>query len=459
MSKRPMAMNMAGARANFTGYGRMTHEFMSSFERMGIQMDDYVPVARDSQGNPLWGQPGETGPIHANGLWMTSPSVVRGWWKGQRVHMLTMWEATVLPPGFRENLHEFDTVFVPSHQNQELFGRFHDNVKVVNLGVNPDEWHYVERPPVGTEFRFLTCGQGQRKGIDIVTKAFMEVFGNFTPTGTDPTPKLIIKDRVVQQSAPRFDRIQQISGTVPAEDEIALYESAHAFVGVSRGEGWGMMPFQAIAQGIPTILSDAHGHADFAHLAAARIDCTRTKAEAFIFGDAGEWWEPDFEQVCEAMWDMYVNYDSYLVGAQQSAEYITTNLKWDDAARRLVDFIGPDSLRLPPLTHREWYEPTIQLFEIVPNRDISYEINGITYSFKRGEKYYEFGDLKRMMFENGHLDPICLRDPHESGLMPHQQVHIDAYRAQHSRCTQCGQKLNTDMTLDFDDDDALGLVP
>ena len=64
-----------------------------------------------------------------------------------------------------------------------------------------------------------------------------------------------------------------------------------------------------------------------------------------------------------------------------------------------------------------------------------------------------------MMFENGHLDPACLRDPHESGLMPHQQVHIDAYRAQHSRCTQCGQKLNTDMTLDFDDDDAESLIP
>jgi hypothetical protein len=95
----------------------------------------------------------------------------------------------------------------------------------------------------------------------------------------------------------------------------------------------------------------------------------------------------------------------------------------------------------------------------VTDKDCSYEVNGTVHKFKKGEDYHVFGDLKRMMFENKNLDPICLRDIHESGLTPEQLSDVDRYRSQKARCPTCGQKYNTDTTLDFDDEDAESLVP
>src|SRR5207248_1555121 len=46
--------------------------------------------------------------------WVSVPTHARGWWKGQHPTIFTMWEAMTLPEAFRENLHEFDTIIVPS---------------------------------------------------------------------------------------------------------------------------------------------------------------------------------------------------------------------------------------------------------------------------------------------------------------------------------------------------------
>lgn len=423
-----------------TGYGRMGKEFVRGLRNLGVELSEC-----SSPGD-------EHLPVHANALWMGAPSHVSGWWEGQRTHVLTMWEATGVPPGFRENVHEIDTIIVPSEQNLELFSHWHKNVKKVPLGINPTDWYFRERQPVEAEFRFMTAGQGQRKGIDIATRAFSTVFGDFKPSSSDPRPVLIVKDRTHMKEV-KGEGIREISGTIHPQDEIELYATAHCFLGLARGEGWGMMPFQAMAQGCPTILADAHGYHEFSHLASETISCGMSKAEPFIFGDADQWWEPNFEEVCSAMWEMYVNYADYLDKATHSAYVIGKTFTWDQCAVALVEAMGgPDALRYPDLKERVWHKPTIQQFWVVADKDCSYEINGTVHKFLKGEDYWVFGDLKRMMYENKNLDPICLKDIHESGLTPEQLSDLDRYRSEKSRCYACGQKLNTDTTLDFDDE-------
>ena len=93
------------------------------------------------------------------------------------------------------------------------------------------------------------------------------------------------------------------------------------------------------------------------------------------------------------------------------------------------------------------------------DKDCTYEVNGTVHKFLKGEDYWVFGDLKRMMFENKNLDPKCLHDIHESGLTPNQLSELDRYRSEKARCYACGQKLNTDTTFDYDDEDAVSLSP
>jgi len=430
-----------------TGYGRMGKYVLGSLKNLGVDVRQCTSPGDEAK------------PVSANALWMGAPSHVAGWWEGQRTNVLTMWEATGVPPGFRENVHEIDTIIVPSEQNRELFAHWHKNVKKVPLGINPAQWHYTERPPVESEFVFMTAGQGLRKGIDIAVKAYSTVFGDFKPSASMPRPVLVVKDRYRMKEV-RGEGIKEISGTVAPEVEIALYNTAHCFLGLARGEGFGMMPLQAMAQGTPTILADAHGYHEFAHLASQTVSCGMSKAEPFIFGDADQWWEPNFEEVCETMWEMYVNYAMYVEPARRSAEIIAEEFTWDVCAANLIEAMGGrETLELPDIVGRTWHKPTIQQFWVVADKDCSYEVNGTVHKFAKGEDYWVFGDLKRMMYENKNLDPVCLRDIHESGLTPEQLSDLDRYRSQKARCATCGQLLNTDDTLDFDDEDILELSP
>lgn len=446
-----MKLNSSHIANTATGYGRMSHHVHTALERLGVEM--HMPPHPDHP---------ERRPMHKDNLWLGLPAHVKGWYEGQRNHVLTMWEASVLPEGFRAELAEFDTVIVPSEQNRELFSHFHPNVRKIPLGVDPTLWHYRKRPAVDQEFRFLVSGRGSRKGVDVAVRAFETVFGNWTPTADHPVPMLTIKS-TSPQNVMHGPQVREIAVSLSDQEEVDLYADVHCFLGLSRGEGWGLMPFQAMAQGCPTILTDAHGHAEYSHLTpeSLRIACTMAQSDPFVFGDAGEWWEPDFDAVCAAMWDVYCNYEDYLAPAAASAEVIAEEYRWDGTAASLIMAIGgPDALEEPDITAFQWHSLNSAVFHIVTNCDRTYEVNGVQYQFVKGVDYWEYADLKRIMFEHGVLDPVCL-DPIGSGLLPGQISAIDRYKAQHGICHACGQRLNMDPSigLDFDDADAMGLAP
>src|SRR5262249_239151 len=48
---------------------------------------------------------------------MSVPTHLDGRYDGQFLSILTMWESGVLPPAFRDTLHEYDLVMVPSPHN------------------------------------------------------------------------------------------------------------------------------------------------------------------------------------------------------------------------------------------------------------------------------------------------------------------------------------------------------
>jgi hypothetical protein len=276
------------------------------------------------------------------------------------------------------------------------------------------------------------------------------VFGGFDSASDGrPTPKLVIKNRTIQGNI-RGDRVRQVSGSIPTEDEIALYASAHCYVGMARGEGFGLMPLQAMAQGCPTILTDAHGHAEFAQYGIP-VSTHMEKADYFIYGDAGQWWEPDFDEVCEAMWDVYVNYDGHRGRAAHNAPIVGEQFSWTRCAESVLGVLGdrvhePDFVPTLP-----WHEPEVEKYLIISNKDCTYQINGISYRFLPGKRYFDRADIKRLMFENGNLDPVCI-DLDETGLLPEQLERLDDYRADHSRCPTCHQRLNTNIV---DEDEIL----
>lgn len=432
------------------GYGRLGVQLSKSLTDAGVDVYDHQGTPEElllSNADEKVAKKGSRSSLTNVVCWVSVPTHARGWWAGQHPAIFSMWEATRLPESFRETLHNFETVVVPSDHNVELFGEYHDNVRRCFLGVDPTQWHYMPRQPPAQYFNFLIGGSGPRKGTDLTYRAFKTLWGREGSWPSDgPIPRLIMKNPRREGFA--GSRIDVIGGRMSNEDEIALYASAHCYVQPSRGEGFGLQPLQAMAQGTPTILTDAHGHRAFSHLGLG-LPTTMAKAAQFVYGDAGEWWEPDFDTLCDQMRWVYDNYDAAVDKAFDGARWIAENMTWAHTAAQFIDAFDGALERPFAGDTSNWVEPDQLRFRVIPNADFTINVAGSTHEFRRGVETWEMADVKRILFEADRLDPACLTEDNH-GLTAFQVERMGAYSARHGYCTACGQRLNSGPTRSDD---------
>lgn len=438
------SISLLYAHGSHIGYGRLGVEIARELGKRGVTVYDDLPDGSGREKPPIGSEfDGRTSGASRTACWISTPSHAEGWWEGQTPSIVTMWEATNLPEAMREGLHNFERVIVPSQQNVELFSQYHDDVSLMPLGIDPELWRFTPRTMPTTSFRFLIGGSGPRKGGDLARKAFRLAFPR-DHVEQGPMPVLVLK-------SPKGDDVfggpgyEVVSGRLSAEDEVALYESAHCYLQPSRGEGFGLQPLQAIAQGCPTILTGAHGHAGYAHLG-MQLDSTLVPAAYFIYGDAGQWWEPDLDQLVELMRWTYENYETACQQAAHASQEATTQWTWSRTVDRFLDILGEDNLHDVPMD--AWHAASHKRFRVVLNRDWTADMGGSLHLFLRGKEYWETADVKRIMFEAGYLDPSCLDEqgPNGLGLTEEQVAKIPDYTAAASFCPTCGQKANSGVT-------------
>ena len=313
----PQRLSLVGVNLPHVGYGKMVSGLRDALSTKVELCDDAERV-----------------------VFALRPNLIKGWTTGQNPALLTMWETNWLPPQFSEYLHLFDTVIVPSMHNWELFSQFHDNVRVIPLGVDRDIW-YPKARPRNEKFKIL-CGGSEwyRKGLDVVLKVFLEM--------NLPDAELHIKIVPPYLSAPDnldYPNVVVHNKWMTVEDEADLVRSADCFISVSRGEGFGLMPLQAISAGVPTILSDAHGHREFSDLATHRIPTRSVPTNEGVWQNMGDWDEPEFDAIFSAIKDLYDNRDRYRQQAEVHAGE-TVAFNWNTAADQLLQVVKPTSNRV-----------------------------------------------------------------------------------------------------------------
>lgn len=409
------------------GYGRYGTKMFHALRDLGVDVVDGLA-------------PDEQCPA-AVAAWTAIPTHARGWFKGQWTVLATMWEATVVPESFADCLHNFDMLVVPCAANAESFSVHHDNIAKVPLGVDPDEWHFVEREDPEDTFVFLTAGSGRRKGVDVALDAFRKAF-----TGKEnPTPKLVVKSRGLNEMLPRD--VEVVSAKLTAEGERALYAMAHCYIGASRGEGWGLMPLQAIAQGCPTILTDAHGHAEFAHLGWG-IPAKLSKADVYLYGDGGDWWEPDLDALVDQMRWVYEHYDHAREQAHYNSTQANTCFTWHEAARKFIESVGAPRLDDHLLTPGEWTIPDTKKYPVRVVRQWQAEVAGFDHLWVPGVTYWEPSDVKRILGDVGVLDPDCAG---EGGMTEAQVAAARLPSGRNARCPTCNQMFNSGVKWEPDE--------
>ena len=277
----------------------------------------------------------------------------------ERYVQIQPWEYGALPARWVEAMRQsVDEVWCPSNYVRDLYvaaGFDPANVLVVPNGVDP---HIFSPGPsggydLGTEkgYKFLFIGGTlERKGIDVLLDAYLDAF---TP---DDDVALIVKDfglggfyRMVSQREKIFKAQQRIGSPqivyndrdLTTEQLVSLYRSCDCLAFPYRGEGFGMPILEAMACGLPVIVTAGGASEDFVD------DSTgyRVPARRRSIGDrvydvklCAEGWllEPDRAAVAQTMRRLYERREEGReVGARASAR-ARTDFTWERAAARVI---------------------------------------------------------------------------------------------------------------------------
>lgn len=179
--------------------------------------------------------------------------------------MYTPWESTELPENWLECFNQADEVWTPS----DLIAQWYRDagvtvpVKVYLHGVDPI-WSPGESTYDFDRYTFLSHGSpATRKNTQAVVDAFLELYGNSTEhqliIKSAGETEARIKDQMGNIIADIYDwpNIKVVSRMMNEEELVDLYRGCDSLVYPSWGEGFGLIPLQALAVGLPTICTEA----------------------------------------------------------------------------------------------------------------------------------------------------------------------------------------------------------
>jgi hypothetical protein len=133
-------------------------------------------------------------------------------------------------------------------------------------------------------------------------------------------------------------------------DQFEWYNKADCFIGASRGEGFGLMPLQAMALGIPTIITATSGQAQYADLASAVIPTTPKRCDVHeITNFAGFWDEPDLDALVEALRKVYKGSDVYKYKAMFHVKHVA-EYSWARSCKKLLAVLPKGDILDDPIS-------------------------------------------------------------------------------------------------------------
>lgn len=280
--------------------------------------------------------------------------------------LYTMFESTKIPAEWVDYLEQADRVLVPSKFCQEVFAKSGIESQVIPLGYNDEMYKFIDRSPKNPEkknFTFLHYNAFNiRKGFTEVFKAFVKEFKPDEPV------QMIFKTTLPSMPIPispqQYPNIKVICGSISDELQRDLLRQSDCFVFPSRGEGFGLPPLEAMATGMPTIISNTSGmteyfNTDLMYGVKVKEECpaiySRYKGE-----DVGKMFISDVDDLAAQMRYVYEHQDEAFAKGRAAAEYVkqwtfkktAVKLKevFDEYSKKSqVDKPLKNALRLEPL--------------------------------------------------------------------------------------------------------------
>ena len=256
---------------------------------------------------------------------------------GEKLIFLSTVETDTVDKAFVDAANEGIAVITPANWVKEVFSKSGIRVPifVVPEGITNNTVYYPDTNPF-TFLHFDATSEANRKGGDLVSQAFITAFGNM-----QNKVHLIMKGRNHQiPLVNKYNNIEYIFSNYTDKQMEYLWEKTNCFVFPSRGEGFGLPPLEAMAKGIPTILTNGSALQTFAEYGIPlRVS---GKCNSVYNGSAGmgQWEKPDLEHLIELMQMVYENYNREKERAIVNAKVIWDKYDFSKVAPTLASTIN-----------------------------------------------------------------------------------------------------------------------
>jgi glycosyltransferase involved in cell wall biosynthesis len=253
----PLVVDVIGAPAGLTGWGTHTVNFAQALGRL-TSVRLHTDASEAARHREVHG-PGDFGVVV-----LGEPFVP------ERSARWIVWETTELPYRQRVLCDATRFLWTPSRWGRETLianGIEAGRVAVVPEGVDTDFFH--PGPRGEGRFRFLSVGKWEnRKYPDGLLRAFIEEFGAdetvelYLHAHNPYIPGFSLAEAVGRTGLPDTGNIV-LGEPCSLTDLRALYRSADCFVLPTRAEGWGLPILEAMACGLPAIVTAYSAPADY----------------------------------------------------------------------------------------------------------------------------------------------------------------------------------------------------
>ncbi|MDY7027153.1 MAG: glycosyltransferase [Spirochaetota bacterium] len=330
------------------GYSNHTRQMKAALQRAGVELTD------DMSSDLL--------AVHI------SPSDFYTPIPGKRNLLFTMIETATIPRNlWIEPERQPDIFVVPCEHNKKIFKQFYRGkpVHVCPEGINPDEFPFYERkePARDEPFRLLFVGAlNDRKGF----KRIADLFNAWLSRGMPDNMQLYLKTtnlidiglpgihylkpdkyrlnftgyKPKEGQAPELPSMVIDQRNLSTEELCGLYQSSHAFILPTTGEGWGLTLHEALATGCPSIWTHWSGPVDFADSQIGYpMKRFRKTPITFESGATSTGALPDKGEMLSKIKHIYDNYAEALERGRKAADRMHTRFTWDNAAQRFIEIL------------------------------------------------------------------------------------------------------------------------
>jgi len=280
--------------------------------------------------------------------------------RADKLVFLTMWEALKAPQEFIKAANELaDLIIVPSQWNADVF---RDNgvttpIEVVPLGYCERDFPPLKRDRSDTNKPFTFLWQGfihrrDRKGGNLVEEAFIDLVNS----GDLPRDDVRLIMKSVPYLIPALGHsgkwqhteerglIRVIMENLPQTELLALLQEADVSIYPTSGEGFGLIPLEHMATGLPVFAPYATGMMEYlpdpAHILAdenvfypLKTKMMDALVEVPGESDPGQIPRPYYDDVRAKMKWAYENRDKLPEVGNRAARYAKVGYTYSESAR------------------------------------------------------------------------------------------------------------------------------